>query len=70
VKKCLKRSLITAVSIPHRYGKNLMKNVLPPTKTGVSIPHRYGKNIEKIEIFDTDRKVSIPHRYGKNPKTR
>ena len=32
------------VSIPHRYGKNWLKEVIIVYSIRVSIPHRYGKN--------------------------
>jgi len=54
------------VSIPHRYGKNLM-SFSGSFKSGkVSIPHRYGKNFCQCPLSIFLHYVSIPHRYGKN----
>ena len=56
-----------AVSIPHRYAKNLLSCRMYHRKHIVSIPHRYAKNEEARAAAIAAEWVSIPHRYAKNP---
>ena len=57
-----------AVSIPHRYAKNIGRVIGRYGLIKVSIPHRYAKNVYFPHKAHYYIGVSIPHRYAKNPE--